>query len=161
MIISKIKSKTTKTISTSCTTISSISTTTTTTHSTTTNFKFDDHARARDSQKTRISNNKKRIFVVRSFFKKKIQTYRKKLNELTLAQRTLFSLFSFSHLSNLYVVVAFIAQSIETRTNFLHMTHESKYFKMKKTFVNVSFRFLQNVYHDRLNVRNFSKFIFF
>ena len=117
-------------------------------------------SRAKFSKNENFEQQKKNLHH-KIFFQKKIQTYKKKLNEFILAQRTLFSLFSFSHFLNSYVVVVFIIQSIEIRTNFLHMTHESKYFKMKRTFINVLFRFLQNVYHDRLNVRNFSKFIFF
>ena len=117
-------------------------------------------SRARFSKNENFEQQKKNLRR-KIFLQRKIQTYRKKLSEFTLAQRTLFSLLSFSHLSSSYVVVALIAQSIEIRTSFLHMIHESKYFRVKKTFVNVSLRLLQNVYYDRLNVRNLSKFIFF
>ena len=68
----------------------------------------------------------KKNFRRKIFFQKKIQTYKKKLNKFIFTQRTLFSLFSFSHFSNSYVVVAFIVQSIEIRTNFLHIIYESK-----------------------------------
>ena len=116
-------------------------------------------SRARFSENENLEQQKKNLRR-KIFLQRKIQTYRKKLSEFTFAQRTLFSLLSFSHFLSSYVVVALTAQSIETRTSFLHMTHESKYFKVKRTFVSVSFRLLQNVYHDRLNVRNLSKFIF-
>ena len=129
-------------------------------------FDNDEFQIRRSRAREKFSNNenfvqKEKNFRRKIFFQKKIKTYQKKLNEFIFIQRTLFSLFFFSHFSNSYFVVAFIVQTIEIRTNFLHMIHDSKYFKMKRTFVNVSFRFLQNVYHCRLNVKNFFKFIFF
>ena len=128
-------------------------------------FDDDEFQIRRSRARERFSNNenlvqKEKNFRRKIFLQKRIKTYQKKLSELIFTQRTLLSLLFFSHFSSSYLAVALIAQTIETRTSFLHMIHDSKYFRVKRTFVSVSLRLLQNVYHDRLNVKNLFKFIF-